>query len=96
MKRTLYWNKQALHVFSRAFDRIRKRSVQHAQQAEDEILSAINQLMDDPAIYPADRFMRGNTGGYRAFELHRHRISYFADETSVIILRIMHVRKRSR
>lgn len=96
MNRTIYWDKQALHTFSRAFDRIRKRSVQYAMQAEDDILSRINQLITDPGLYPPDMYKRDNTGGFRAFELHRHRVSYFADETAIIVLRIMHVRKRSR
>ena len=96
MKRIIYWDKQALHVFARTFDRIRKKSIRHAMQAEDDILSKINQLLAEPLLYPPDRYKRDNKGSYRAFELHRHRVSYFTDETVIIILRIMHIRKRSR
>jgi hypothetical protein len=56
----------------------------------------IDQLLIDPELYPPDKFKRDNKGNFRAFELCRQQVSYFVDETAIIILRVMHWRRRGR
>ncbi len=46
--------------------------------------------MKNAEIHPPDKYKKGNPGNYRAFELHRYRISYLVKPSEIIIARVRH------
>ncbi len=89
-KRRIRWDKQATLSFNEAIRYIREDAPQNADKVKQEILSKINALSENPEMYAPDKYKQNNTGNYRAFELHRYRISYLVKEGEVIIARIRH------
>ena len=69
------WSRASELQLKKAFDYIRKDS---------EILSL------NPERFPPDKFKMNNDGSYRAFELHRYRISYVILKEVVLIVRLRH------
>ncbi|AXY78552.1 hypothetical protein D3H65_07670 [Paraflavitalea soli] len=47
-----------------------------------------------PEIHPPDKYKVKNNKNFRAFELHRFRISYLVKEKEIIIARIRHTSQR--
>jgi plasmid stabilization system protein ParE len=93
----IVWHKPAFQSFTRELIRIRKRSVQRADALEKELISAIEQLSKKPELCAPDRFMRGNKGDFRLFQLYGLNISYFVDrEYGIFILRVLHWRRRNK
>lgn len=45
--------------------------------------------------HPLDKYKINNNGNYRAFELHRYRISYLVKENEVVIVRIRHTSQQT-
>ena len=95
-KRKISWDKKAIIYFSEAIRYIRKDSPQNAEKVKKKILKQIRELAKKPEIYNPDKYKSNNTGNYRAFELHRFRISYFVKETEIIITRIRHTSQEPR
>ncbi len=88
--RKISWDKQATVQFRKAINYIREDSPQNADKVKKEILEKINQLAQWPENNTPDKYKINNTGNYRAFELHRYRISYLVKENEIIIARIRH------
>lgn len=87
------WTKRSLSQLKKAFEYINRDSPQNAARVIDEIAAAVNKAAFNPEIYSPDKYKTGNDGSYRAFELHRYRISY---RFSGKIIRILRVRHSSR
>ena len=94
MKRKILWDKQALHYFRDTIQYIRKESPQNADKVKKEVLEKINELSTHPEIHNPDKYKINNNGDYRAFELHRLRVSYFITEDKIIISRIRNTRQK--
>lgn len=89
-KRKIVWDKKAILYFSEAIRYIRKDSPKNAEKVKKEILEQINELVNKPEIFNPDKYKSANSGNYRAFELHRFRVSYLVKEREIIIARIRH------
>lgn len=85
----IQWDKQATISFNAAIRYIRKDSPQNADKVKNDILSKISDLSHRPETHPPDKYKQNNIG-YRAFELHRYRISYLVNKNEIIIARIRH------
>lgn len=90
LKRKISWDKQALNFFKEAIQFIKKESPQNAEKVKREILEKIRELSNRPEIHAPDKYKTKNTGNYRAFELHRFRVSYLEKESEIIIARMRH------
>jgi hypothetical protein len=55
------------------------------------VLEKINELSGRPEIHNLDKYKLNNNGSYRAFELHRFRVSYLVKENQIIITRIRNI-----
>jgi plasmid stabilization system protein ParE len=69
---------------------IRKDSYQNAIKVRYDIVAMPDSLSVNPERFPPDKFKTNNDGTYRAFELHRYRISYVIFKELVLIVRLRH------
>ena len=73
---------------------IKKDSPQNAVKVKHEILTRISELLANPERYPPDKFKLLNAQSkFRAFELHKIRVSYYIDVNQIMIIRIRHVKQ---
>jgi plasmid stabilization system protein ParE len=89
-KRKIVWDKKAILYFSEAIAYIRKESPQNAEKVKIEILRQVKELANKPELFNPDKYKSANVGNYRAFELHRFRVSYLVKDKEIIIARIRH------
>lgn len=91
MPRKISWDKQAVDYLREAIRYIRLDSPQNADKVKEEVLQRIRALPQKPEVHPPDKYKTNNTNNnYRAFELHRLRVSYLVKEDEIIIARIRH------
>ncbi len=88
--REIKWDNAAIHQFSVAVNYIRQNSPANADKVKREILEKIEALGKNAELYPPDKYKNDNKGNFRAFELHRYRISYLVKPTEIIITRVRH------
>jgi len=79
--RKIKWDKQAIIYFRESIKYIRKDSPQNAEKVKNDILEKIDELLIKPNIHNPDKYKINNNGDYRAFEMHRFRISYLVKLT---------------
>lgn len=82
------WSAKAELQLKKAFEYIRKDSEQNAIKVREEIVLLCSSVASNPERFPPDKFKVNNTGSYRAFELHRYRVSYVILEDVVLIVRL--------
>lgn len=84
------WPSLAQKQLENAYKYILHDSYQNAEKVKKEILSSTRVLTTNPEMYPPDKYRKNNDGSFRAYELHRYRISYRITEKEVIIVRVRH------
>ncbi|MCC6289834.1 MAG: type II toxin-antitoxin system RelE/ParE family toxin [Chitinophagaceae bacterium] len=84
------WSKRAKPALLNAYSYIYKDSPQNAIKVRDEIIDVTINLPRHPEFYPPDKFKKDNDGCWRAFELHKYRISYSVMKTEIRIVRVRH------
>ena len=84
------WSNVAKHQLNTAFQFIKKDSLQNAIKVRDEIIETTITLPLKPEIYPLDKYKTNNDGSYRAFEMHRYRVSYRLLPDIIRIVRLRH------
>lgn len=86
------WDKPALAQLKQAYEYIRLDSVKNAIKVRDEILARAASLFQHPLRFPSDKLRLDNNPDFRAFELHRYRVSYYIDKpnSKVVVLRVRH------
>lgn len=73
---------------------IKKDSQQNALKVKADVLKKISELSVYPERYSPDKFKLCNSNSkFRAFELHKIRISYYVNTEQVMIIRIRHVKQ---
>lgn len=72
----IVWGKQAKAELRKAYEYILQDSYQNAMKVRQEIVNAVLSLSANPEKYSLDKYKKENDGTWRAFELHRYRISY--------------------
>ena len=88
--RALRWNKLAINQFQGMIEYIAQDSPSNAEKIAHEVLNQIERLTTHPDIHTPDKYKTNNDGNYRAFELHRFRVAYYASKKEVRILRVRH------
>jgi len=84
------WSRAAERQLKKAFLYIRKDSYQNAVKVRHDIVMMSESLSVNPERFPPDKFKLNNDGSYRAFELHRHRISFVILKEGILIVRLRH------
>ena len=88
--KTLRWNKVAINQFQALIEYIAQESPANAEKVAHEVLNQIERLRTYPYIHTPDKYKLNNDGNYRAFELHKFRVAYYASSKEVRILRVRH------
>ena len=90
-KRTVIWDNEAKVYLKKAIAYIKKESPQNAEKVKKDIIASTQKLADEPErLYAPDKYRTNNDGSYRAYELHRFRISYFIGVETIRIVRVRH------
>ncbi len=84
------WSTLAKKQLQAAFDYIKQDSFQNAEKVRDEIIDITIELISKPEMHPPDKYKLNNDGTYRAFELHRYRVSYRVSKNEIRIVRLRH------
>ena len=93
--RKIVWDLTARTSFKQIIFHIKKDSLQNAEKVKNEILASIACLKNEPEVkHAADKYKQFNDGSFRAFELHRIRVSYCISGDLIIIVRIRHTSMR--
>lgn len=82
------WSKRAQVELAKAYEYIYKNSPTNAAKVLDEIIDVTIELPKHPEFYPPDKYKKNNDGNWRAFELHRYRISYRVMKNEIRIVRL--------
>lgn len=84
------WSQSARAALRHAYEHIATDSPQAAQAVINEIVDATLILVQHPERHHPDKFKKNNDGNWRAFELHRYRISYKVTDKDIRIVRVRH------
>jgi plasmid stabilization system protein ParE len=96
-ERIIRWNEKAILSFVAQIEFIKENSLQNAETVERNIQAKIDKLLKYPESCSPDKFKSFNPhNNYRAFELHRLRISYFVSDTEIRIVRVRHTSQTPR
>jgi mRNA-degrading endonuclease RelE of RelBE toxin-antitoxin system len=95
-QRRLIWDEKAFLNFEESLEWISKRSIPTAEEVEKALFEKINTIRSYPERHPPDKYKKGNSGNYRAFESHGYRVSYRYTENEVRIVYFRHVRQYPR
>lgn len=90
-KLSVVWDEEARLNFKQAIGYVKKNSPQNAEKLRREILASTKRLGEEPFILHAqDKDRLNNDGSYRAYEIYKFRISYFAGAETIRIVRFRH------
>jgi plasmid stabilization system protein ParE len=84
------WSRLASNQLQKSYNYIKRSSLQNAEKVRDEIIDKTIALAHNPEIHPLDKYKTLNDGSYRAFELHRYRVTYRVLKESIRIVRLRH------
>lgn len=87
------WRKLALKQLNKAYNYIKKESLQSAKKVREEIFDKAENLKYNPEIYPLDTYRKNNDGSIRAFEVYCYRIAYQTTKSEIRILRVRHTKR---
>lgn len=93
MPLSIKWNKRAINQLIKAIKYIEEDSPQSAEKVKNDLLTEISKLTAHPEKYNPDKYHINNDGSFRAFELHRYRVSYRYTKNEIRIVRIRHTRR---
>jgi plasmid stabilization system protein ParE len=81
------WTKRSEHHMKKAYDYIKKDSLQNAVKVLEDIVKAVNKATSNPEFYGLDKYKHNNDGSYRTFEKHHYRIAYRFGKNVIRVLR---------
>lgn len=84
------WSPVAIKQLQKAYKYIKKHSLKNAEKVRNEIVAVTTSLGQHAERFPPDKYKQNNDGIYRAFELHRYRISYKIMKDEILIVRLRH------
>jgi plasmid stabilization system protein ParE len=84
------WASGAKAELQKTFNYIAQDSLQNADKVITDLLEYTAKLANHPEFYPPDKYKKSNDGTWRAFELHRYRISYLIKKDQIRIVRMRH------
>ena len=83
---------EAVAALKKAYEYIKKDSFENAQKVRTEILDSIKELIANPQKYPPDKYRKDQNRSFRAFEIHKYRITYHFSDVEIRIIRIRHTK----
>ena len=92
MVRALRWPLSVQKDLKKIYDYILQTSFQNAQKVKSALLFSTKKLADQPEIHPPDKYKKNNKGNFRAYELHRYRVSYHVADKQITMTRIRHTK----
>lgn len=91
------WSRPALTELDKALNFIiEKGFISYADELEEKIILRVENLVENYAIYPADKYKKDNDSSYHAFEIDEYRVSYRVKNSQIKIIRIRHTSRRTR
>lgn len=90
------WDSKARNSFKEYLNRIKRDSLQAAENVREDVLATVGELANHPKMFPPDRFKKDNDGSFRAFEKHSCRVAYFITKSQIRILRVRHVKQEPK
>ena len=96
MVREVRWPLQVQKQLAKAYSFILLRSYQNAEKIKAAILDSTRKLPGYPEMYPRDKYRKNNDGSFRAYEIHRYRITYRITDKEIIIVRVRHTSMEPR
>lgn len=87
------WRKIALKQLNKAYEYIKKDSLQSAKKVRDTIFDKAEGLKQNPEIHSLDKYRKNNDGSIRAFEIYSYRVAYQVIESEIRILRVRHTKR---
>ncbi|MGN6617182.1 MAG: type II toxin-antitoxin system RelE/ParE family toxin [Ilyomonas sp.] len=93
-EKRIVWFPEAKQKLREIISYIKNDSPQNAQKVKNDILEEISNIPYHPEKFPPDKYkLHNQNNAYRAFELHRIRVSYFLEDDEVMIIRIRHTKQ---
>ena len=92
MELKITWDTLAITQFLNAMAYIENDSPSNAEKVKRQILLKIDALLKHPEIHRLDKYRLNNDGTFRAFELHRYRVTYCIMRDEIRIVRIRHTK----
>lgn len=86
----IVWDNQVKQDLRKAYEYILQDSNKNALKIRNEIVDAVLSILPHPEKHPLDKYKKDNDGSWRAFELHRYRISYRIMPKEIRIVRMRH------
>lgn len=83
---------EAKHALRKAYNYIKRDSLQNAEKVKNKMRASINDLIKNPEKYAPDKYRFDNDTSYRAFEIYKYRITYHISPEEIRIIRIRHTK----
>lgn len=94
MVKTVKWPAATQKQLEKIYQYILSDSPHNAGKIKTDILGSTRKLVKHPEMHPLDKYRRNNDGSFRAYEIHRYRISYRITDEEIIIVRLRHARMK--
>jgi len=95
VKRRTVWDDAAKMQFREIIQYIKIDSLQNAEKVKREILQSSRELAKYPEKFSPDKYKKRNYNlSYRAFELHKIRISYKVEPDLISVVRCRHTKQK--
>ena len=88
----LVWTSLSQKDLLAIYNYISANSPQNAKMVINEIITRTERTIDHSDIFGPDKYKMNNDGSYRAFEIHKFRISYRVTGNIIRVLRIRHTK----
>ena len=92
--RIIIWRTSAVIYLEKALNYIREDSPQNAQKIAANINAAIFKVAINPEHCTLDKFRKNNNGNFRVLFIYHFRISFFFDESRILIVRVRHSKQK--
>ena len=92
--RTIIWRNSAIIYLEKALDYIREDSPQNAQKIALKINAALLKAAINPEHCTIDKFKKDNNRSFRVLFIYHYRISFFYDESQILIVRVRHSKQK--
>jgi plasmid stabilization system protein ParE len=96
MVKIVSWPLPVQKQLEKIYQYILLNSHQNAEKVKTAILDSTRKLPVHPEMHPPDRYRKNNDGSFRAYEIHRYRITYRITDKAIIIVRVRHTSMEPR
>jgi plasmid stabilization system protein ParE len=94
MEVKVVWSKSALASIHKILDYIFEDSPANAGKVATDIENVFQKIILQPLIFPPDKYRKSHDHSFRAFEMHRIRISYKVEPDKILVVRCRHTKQK--